>query len=171
MRSKHIAAALALTTAILAMAPIQASAREAMQLALNDQPTRSASAAKPGSEPWYARAWQKIRGVFGGSQVGNWTDKELVSSRACGSWGCTCCHSSIMEPRNIDDSFVHPSPPGSTEQVNSLYWHSAKAIAQMNAYERDAIRRKIRSAIANGDTKGARSWIDASLGKAPSGAK
>lgn len=174
MRPKHMAGVLALTMAILTMAPIQASALEATQLALNDQPTRSvstASAAKPGGEPWYARAWQKIRGVFGGSQVGNWTDKELASSRACGSWGCTCCHSSIMEPRNIDDSFVHPSPPGSTEQVNNLYWHSAKAIAQMNANERDTIRRKIRSAIANGDTMGARTWIDASVGRARSSSK
>jgi hypothetical protein len=164
MRSKNIAGVLALMMAVLMTAPVEVWARDAAQLAVSEQARQPAATAQSGSEPWYARAWQKIRSAFGGSRSVSWTDKALAGNGVCGARGCTCCHSSIMEPR-VDDAFVHPGPPGSGEQVNSLYWRSAKAIAQMNATERDAIRKKIRSAISNGDTTAARALIDASLGK------
>jgi hypothetical protein len=169
MRSKQIAGVLGVVTVILMMLPVQVSAVDVAPLALNDQTKGSVPTAKEDEGSWYMRAWQKVRESFGGSKSGKatWVDKDLSGGGTCGSRGCACCHSPIMVPGNIDRTYVHPNTSGSKEDINALYLRSAKAISQMNATERDAFRRKIRRAIADGDTSSARAFIDASVAKPP----
>ena len=164
MRPKKMTAILIVVLTVLTTASAQVSAA-------GPAPGAQASATAPASDgAWYERAWRRILAAFGVSESGpaNWTDPQLSAGGACGSRGCTCCHSPIMVPHNVDKSFVHPGPPGSTEDVNGLYLRSARAIGQMDPRERDRLRKQIRRALSDSDSATARALIDASVSKAPS---
>lgn len=172
MRSKRIAGVLAVIVVVLITAPGHAGAADMAPLALNDRTGASAPTAAEKTS-WYERAWRRVREAFGvpGGTRASWMDSDLNGSGPCAPRGCSCCHSPIMVPRNVDGSFVHPSPPGSTENIDGLYLRSAKAISQMNAREREQVRRKLRSAISDEDASRARALIDATVAKAPASAK
>jgi hypothetical protein len=161
MRPKQMTAVLIVVLTVLTTASVPVSAA-------GPAPSAQASTAAPASDgAWYERAWRRLLAAFGVSESGgaNWTDPELSAGGACGSRGCTCCHSPIMVPHNVGKSYVHPSPPGSTEDVNGLYLRSARAIGQMNPRERDELRKKIRRALSDSDSVTARALIDASVSK------
>jgi hypothetical protein len=173
MRSKQVAAVLGLTLAVLTTTPARVEAQGMAQLAMNGQASASTTTTQQAAAPWYERAWRWVRAAFGESKSAKatWTGGGFAEGSGCGSLGCNCCHSSIMVPRNVDRSFVHPSPSGSTEDVDSLYLRSAKAISRMEARKRDQVRRGIRLAISDGDSSRARRLIDASVANPPEGSK
>ena len=171
MRTRKVAGVLGVVIALVIAAPGDVRAADRAPVALNDRTGASGSAAAETPDPWYASVWQKIRRAFGASDSSsaNWVDADAGWGKSCGSRSCACCHSSTMGPQMSSKSFVHPAAVGSTEDVNGMYFRSARAIAQMNPGERDAVRKAIRRAIADGDAARARELIDASVAKAPAG--
>lgn len=158
MRSRHGAvvagAALALALALAGGAVADTPAHPGSK----GQPAASA----PGSGSWFERSWQRVLQALGLGAGGKarWTAAELSAPGGCGSYGCACCHSSIMEVGRIDDAYVHPGQDGSGQGVDELYLRAAKAITKMNPIEREQLRRRIRNAIGNRDTAGADKLIE-----------
>lgn len=165
MRSRHVAVVLGFILAVSTTTPVRVVASDMGPLAMNGQAGDSTPTMRQATSSWYERAWQWVRGAVGGSESAKatWIDGGFAEGSGCGSSGCACCHSPIMVPGRIDRSFVHPSPPGTTEDVDGLYLRSAKAISRMEARKRDQVRRGIRRALSDSDTAGARRLIDASV--------
>lgn len=169
MRSKALAGILGFVMALSAAAPFPASASERAPLAQAGLAAGSPPTAAQPAGTWFERAWRQVLDAFGfsASGAGAWTDKDIDGAATCGSRGCACCHSSLMVPRNVGRDFVHPGPARPGEDINSLYLRAAKTIAKMEPQERDAVRKQIRSAIANSDEAAALRLIEAVVAKPP----